>query len=426
MRVFLFRSNDIEKSSYIWNMAGSMILAFQSVILLMVITRVIGLEAAGIYTIAYANANLFLTIGKYGMRYFQVSDVKDEYSFPEYLSSRWITTMAMLVVSIIYGIVLSGRDGYSIDKIYIILWMCLFKAVDSLEDVYHGLYQQKGRLDVASKVLTLRMVITILFFVIVLIVTKNLCWALILSTVLTMVLFVVFTFITFNLFKSDKVKIRWRKVGAVLIQCFPLFVGGFLSFYIGNAPKYAIDMYLSDEMQACYGFIAMPVFVIGLLNGFIFNPMLYKISLLWYNKEVKTFIKRTVRQSLIVVAITIICMLGGYLLGIPVLSALYSTDLSNYKTELLILLLGGGFLGLSGWLNTVLTIMRYQHTVIFAYGIVALLALVTSNSIVSKYEILGASLLYTGLMAILCLAFILLIIYGLIKSQRTMSKKALS
>lgn len=426
MRVFLFRSNDIEKSSYIWNMAGSMILAFQSVILLMVITRVIGLEAAGIYTIAYANANLFLTIGKYGMRYFQVSDVKDEYSFPEYLSSRWITTMAMLVVSIIYGIVLSGRDGYSIDKVYIILWMCLFKAVDSLEDVYHGLYQQKGRLDVASKVLTLRMVITILFFVIVLIVTKNLCWALILSTVLTMVLFVVFTFITFNLFKSDKVKIRWRKVGAVLIQCFPLFVGGFLSFYIGNAPKYAIDMYLSDEMQACYGFIAMPVFVIGLLNGFIFNPMLYKISLLWYNKEVKTFIKRTVRQSLIVVAITIICMLGGYLLGIPVLSVLYSTDLSNYKTELLILLLGGGFLGLSGWLNTVLTIMRYQHTVIFAYGIVALIALVTSNSIVFKYEILGASLLYTGLMAILCLAFILLIIYGLIKSQRTMSKKALS
>lgn len=418
MRNFLFKSKDLERSSYIWNMAGSMLLAFQSVILLMIITRVLGLEVAGVYTIAYANANLFLTIGKYGMRYFQVSDVKEDYTFNEYVSSRWITTIVMIGVSIVYIFILSGREGYSDEKSYIILWMCLFKAVDSLEDVYHGLYQQKGRLDVASKILTIRMSLTILFFGVVLIVIKSLYWALILSTILTTALFLVLTAITFNFFRSDEEIIKWGNVKALLIQCFPLFVGGFLSFYIGNAPKYAIDMYLSDEMQACYGFIAMPVFVIGLLNGFIFNPMLYKISLLWHNKDVKQFIKRIVYQSLIVVAITLACILGGYLLGIPVLSILYSTDLSDYKAELLILLLGGGFLGLSGWLNTVLTIMRYQYTVIFAYGIVAIIALIASKPIVAAYEVFGASVLYTGLMAILCLIFVLLIVYGLLKTTK--------
>ena len=63
---FLIQSNNIGKDSLVWNMVGSMIMAFQSVIMLMILTRVLGLNEAGIFTIAYANANLFVTIGKYG------------------------------------------------------------------------------------------------------------------------------------------------------------------------------------------------------------------------------------------------------------------------------------------------------------------------------------------------------------------------
>ena len=74
METFLNQSKNPVRDSYIWNMAGSFLLAFQSVIILMVLTRICDLSEAGIFTIAYANANLFFTIGKYGMRYFQASD----------------------------------------------------------------------------------------------------------------------------------------------------------------------------------------------------------------------------------------------------------------------------------------------------------------------------------------------------------------
>lgn len=415
MHDFLFSSKDIERSSYIWNMSGSMLLAFQSVIMLMIITRALGLEAAGIYTIAYANANLFLTIGKYGMRNFQVSDVKGRYSFGDYFASRCATTMAMLLVSVFYIMITAQRYGYSKEKSYVILWMCLFKAVDSLEDVFHALYQKHGRLDVASKILTLRMAITILFFGFNLIVTKNLLKSLIISTLVTIVLFMVSIFITYDNFEITNLKWNINTVKNLLLLCFPLFAGGFLSFYIGNAPKYAIDIYLSDEVQANYGFIAMPVFVIGLLNGFVFNPILYKISVMWHEQRRKEFIKCILRQCLILAIITVMCMGGGYLLGIPVLSILYHTDLTGYRIELLILLLGGGFLGLSGLLNTVVTIMRYQRMVIFIYGIVAIVAMLLSKPVVSRYQILGASVMYTLLMAILCVLFVCLIVYGLMK-----------
>lgn len=201
----------------------------------------------------------------------------------------------------------------------------------------------------------------------------------------------------------------------LLWNCFPVFASAFLSFYIGNAPKYAIDAQLTDEMQACYGFIAMPVFVIGLLNGFILNPMLFKISCLWNDGKVKEFVRKTLFLAASVFFITVICIAGAYVLGIPVLSFLYNTNLSSYKAELMVLLVGGGFLGLSGVLNAVLTIMRYQKDLLIGYALVAVLAFFMANSIVQNYAIMGAAILYTVLMAVLCALFTLFTAFGIWK-----------
>jgi O-antigen/teichoic acid export membrane protein len=418
IKEFFLSDKEIERDSYIWNMIGSLLMAFQSVIMLMILTRTLGLLEAGVFTIAYANANLFLTIGRYGMRYFQVSDIRNQFGFAEYKMSRVISSIVMMGISIIYIIYAAQSNGYTMVKTQIIIWMCLFKLVDVLEDVFHGMYQKENRLDIASRVLSLRMVITIIVFGIGLIILKNLLISLIITTIVTTILFVLFTVWTFPYFGVKKRKADWNKVVKLLKVCFPLFVGTFFSFYIGNAPKYAIDAMLTDEIQACYGFIAMPVFVIGLLNSFIFNPMLYRMSMLWNEKKIKKFVLNTVGQVGIVAVITLVCIIGAYLIGVPVLSWLYNTDLSSYKTELLILLLGGGFLGLSGLLNAVITIIRYQQSLMWGYAVVAVVAFVFSDKVVGTYQILGASVLYTLLMGILCLIFIVLFIVGVFRNKK--------
>lgn len=417
LKKYLVNSKNIERDSYVWNMTGSMLTAFQSVILLMILTRTAGLIAAGIFTIAYANANLFLNIGKYGMRNFQVSDVKNQFSFKEYLYSRWITTCAMLIVSIVYIIYTSVLNDYTMEKTMIIFWMCLFKIPDAIEDVYYGDYQKKGRLDIGAKALAWRLILTLLLFACILIVFKDLLMALIISTIFTFMIMVVFIKCTASDFLEPENK-ALGKIGELLKQCFPLAAGAFLSFYIGNAPKYAIDSMLNDELQACYGFIAMPVFVVGLLNNFIFVPVIYKMSCLWEERKVRAFIRRTLVQVMIVSGITLVCIIGAYLIGVPVLSILYSTDLSPYKTELLILLLGGGFLGLSGLLNTMITIIRFQKFLLLGYGAIAVAALCLSNHIVRQWGMFGAALLYTMLMAALCVIFVVIFAVGIIKNRQ--------
>lgn len=424
MRKFLVTSGDIGRDSFVWNMAGSMLMAFQSVIMLMILTRVLGLREAGIFTIAYANANLFLTIGKYGMRNFQVSDVREQFSFYEYRTSRYITTLLMIFVSVAYVAYVGSKNGYTLEKSLIIIWMCLFKVVDVVEDIYHGFYQQKGRLDIAGKALTIRLAVTILIFAIDLIILKNLLWVLIVSTVVTFILFVILTKWGYeeliNLVRKEK---KFANIVELLKICFPLFLGSFLAFYIGNAPKYAIDSILNDELQACYGFIAMPVFVIGLLNNFIFNPMIYKMSVMWNEGKVKKFVKLFLLQIVVVAAITVTCIAGAYLLGIPVLSILYNTDLEPYKRELLVLLLGGGFLALSGLLTTIITIIRFQRALVTGYIIVAIMAYLYSPVLVEKYSMMGASVLYMALMVILCAIFIVILGYGLMKKGKGYEKE---
>ena len=308
IKAFLISDKNIERDSYLWNMIGSLLMAFQSVIMLMILTRTLGLVDAGIFTIAYANANLFLNIGKYGMRYFQVSDVKGQFTFADYRMSRVLTSIAMIMVSVGYVMYSAAAKGYTMEKTQIIIWMCLLKTIDAVEDIYHGLYQNRARLDVASKAMTLRLVISTVVFALGLILLKDQLLALIITTVITALVFILFTKWTYVEFQIPGEKAKWKKVIQLLRVCFPLFAGAFLSFYIGNAPKYAIDAMLTDELQACYGFIAMPVFVIGLLNNFIFNPMLYQMSVLWSEKRIKEFVKKTVIQTGIIAVIKIVCI----------------------------------------------------------------------------------------------------------------------
>ena len=139
LKRFLTESKNVEKSAVFWNMAASMLMAFQSVIILIVIGRTIDDDGvtAGIYTFGNTLNNMFLSIGKYGIRFFQVSDVDREYNFREYRMSRIITTIAMTLISTAYVLIVANQNGYSDVKTITIIWLCLFKLADSFEDVFY-------------------------------------------------------------------------------------------------------------------------------------------------------------------------------------------------------------------------------------------------------------------------------------------------
>lgn len=409
------------RSTYLWNTASGLLMAFQSVIMLVVLTRTCDVTTSGIFTLAYANASLFLNLGKYGVRNFQVSDVNEEYDFKEYFVARLISVSVMIVLGSACLAFSARTVGYSIEKSLTLFMMLMFKAVDAMEDVFHGNYQQHGRLDVGAKMLTLRMVTMIALYACLIFITRNLLLALTATTIFTGSFFVTETLwvrrhfglpVTERTHSCDSRKVL-AQVGKLLHESFPVFLATFLLFYIGNAPKYAIDAVMDDAAQAHYGFIAMPVFVVGLLANFIYNPIIASLAESWYHGERAAFARRFALQVLIIVGITVTCVVTAWLIGVPVLNLLYNTELEHYKLDLAILMVGGGLLAVATLFTTGITIIRCQGKLTVGYIVVASIAAVVSPHAVSTAGIDGASWIYLLLMALLSLWFGGVFVFGI-------------
>ena len=433
--------NKNEAGNYIWNAIGGMLNAGQSVFVLIIVTRVCGLEAAGLYSIAFATGNLFMYLGNYGVRNYQVSDVDEKFPFRSYILHRLLTVALMLLASAVYCAYSLLRGGYSPAKTMTVAAMCLLKAIDCLEEVLEGRLHQRGRLDLAGKMMTVRLLVSIGGMLAVLVATRNLLTATNAAIILAAAAVILMAAAcrrtllplqpapelvadvgnagaapgaaaknrgaaTSPAATSAAVSAARRgalRDAAVLMRvCFPVCAANFLSFYLINAPKYAIDAAMNETAQAQYNFIAMPVFVIQLLGMFVYQPVLVRMTLSWNRADKKGFLRDFLRITAGLLIIAALCLGGAYVLGIPVLSALYATDLSALKPELLLILAGGVFLAMNSFYSAVLTLMREQNRIPFMYLAGAVLSLILTPRFVGISGIMGAVISFVLIMAIVC------------------------
>lgn len=404
------KKENIQKNSVIWNMIASLEYSLQSALLILVITRVGGLKDAGIFTIAYTITQMMSTIGSYGMRSFQSSDVLDQYKFETYFTSRIVSTFVMIVATIVYA-VMHGCTG---NKMVLVVILCIYRTVDVLEDVYQGHIQKKDRLDIASKCNALRIFISTVLFGIVFCFTKDLVLASIAFSFSTIFVFVVLNHIANKSFDEIHSRFEFKGVISLMWVCLPICVGGFLYNYLVNAPKYAIDRLLSDELQTIFNILFMPVFVINLLSSFIFKPLIVKMSLIWSKGKKKELIKMVAIQSAVIVVLTAVIAVAGGVLGLDLLELFYGVDLSHYRMILVVLLMFGGIAAVSAYYSVVLTIVRMQKFIIISYVCGLICNFIMIDRLVKKYEILGASLSYGLSVSIVVITMII----GIVLSMR--------
>ena len=388
-----------DAGNFLWNAVGGVLNAGQSVFLLIVITRVCGLEAAGIFSIAFATGNLFLYLGNYGVRNYQVSDLSEKYSFHDYLWHRLCTVLLMLAAAAVYTAWSAKTGNYSHYKTACVLAMCACKAVDCLEEVFEGRYQQKGRLDRSGKLVTFRLLVSIGGMIAVLLVTRDLLTAVWWGVFLAAAAAALIIWRYRETAAFERTAFSFSGIVGLMRECFPVCAANFLSFYLINEPKYAIDAAMDETAQACYNFIAMPVFVIQLLNMFLYQPMLIRMTASWENGRRKEFLGYFGRICGALALISAPILLAVWILGIPILSWLYATDLSTLRTELLLIMTGGIFLAFNGFYCAVLTIMRKQKEIPLTYLAGAVLSLAATPAMVRENGIIGAVLSFVLVMA---------------------------
>ena len=88
----------------------------------------------------------------------------------------------------------------------------------------------------------------------------------------------------------------------------------------------------------------------------------------------------------------ILIFLIGAFIAIPALDIVYGTNLKQYQTSFVVLLLGGIASTFSTICDNILTIFRKQHFLVISFTVGYIVSILTAKPLVSKFEIFGASL----------------------------------
>ena len=355
------------KHNFKWNTIAGLINAAQSLLITMFITRTMGLRYAGIYSLSYSVASLSFSVGTFSVRNFQVTDINDKYSFKMYCKMRKISVSFMLLIVLLYCIWGWSRKSYSVEKIEIIFLVTFLKAIDAIEDLYDGFLQKEGRLDISGKIMAMRTMIVLLTVGVMINFTFDLVISLFVASIVSVIVLWVSVVNVKDVFLIKNYPDNDFIIKDLILECYPLFLSSFLALYISSASKYAIDNLYTEELQAIYGFISMPIFVIALFTNFLYQPILIKLVEEWKHKKYFVFLKRIFLQVFSIILVTIVIEVIAYFWGVQGLFILYGSDVSMYKTELLIILLGSGFYAIAQFFFTVLIILRHQKGGLICY-----------------------------------------------------------
>lgn len=348
---------------YVWNSLGTGAWGAVFPLLTIVCTQLVGVEQAGMFSMAFVTGLLLMFLGNYGVRTYQLSDLDEQHSFSDYQLNRVLTCILMMVAGYAYCML----RGYDDTMFLICMGVYSYKMVDALADVYEGRLQQMDKLYLAGISQAFRSVVAIVVFSLFLFLTRNLAAASIAMAVAAAATFLV---LTLPLAFLETPKSRRLSMGSVLElfkECFPLFIALFMYNLIDNMPKFVMEGMLPYENQLYFNALYFPAHALLLTVQVVYKPQLVRIANVWAQAKRKRFDLIIIAMLLLVLAVTVGLMAIMSTVGIPILGFLYGLDFSQYLGLSLIMVAAGGVTAAIDFLYQVITVLRKQSSVMKLY-----------------------------------------------------------
>lgn len=401
------------RKNFIWNLIGSTAASFISLFLMMTVTRLNGIDDAGIFSFAFSTASVFLVIGTYSGRTFQVTDKNKKTTDSDYFYLKITTCVAMLIVGLIFCLV----RGYNLEKLLIIMLLISFRATEVVAEFAYAVIQKKDRLYQVGRSMFIKAVVGFIGFVVIDYLTKNIALSCIMIIVANVVPIALYDLP--NLFKTNFhfERCDYKKVWYLLKIGFFTFGFTILNLYVINAARYVLDSTADDSMQTIYGIVLMPATVLSLAGQYLIQPFLTSFKK-FFATDAKKFQALVIKLCLALLGIGAVCVVAAWLLGIPVLELLYAIELDGNLLGLILIILGGVFNALVLVLSTSLVTMRRTSDQFWIYCVTAIAALLLSHLLTTGNDVVGACLSYMLSMAFLLLLYIGVFWYRLRELKR--------
>lgn len=396
------------KKDYLWNSLGSLLQSAISPVLLIVITRLNGIDDSGLFSFAISLSVVFWAVSLWGGRTYQVSDVKREFSSGGYVAVRFVASLIVAISAVVFCVL----NGYSTTKTGLIMILVTFKILESIADSLYGVLQIHHKLYVAGMSLTMKAMLGFTAFMAVDIVTKNVIYgtlAILLVNVLIIFLYDILWVRRVETIAVNK-KLLKEYTGqaiAIMKHTSAVFVVMFLTMFSLNIPRYFLDKSHPDQI-GYFGIMAMPITLLGLFISFIIQPNVVNLSELLVKGKLKEFARIVSKINHITFGIGVLSVVLSYLVGVWVLNTIFGININNFRLDLTIIVIGAAANAFVSIYVNLLIIMRRFKGQFYTLLLTDILAVAVSMCLIERLAMLGSVLVFM-LISFLQLALLLVI-----------------
>jgi len=397
------------KKDYLWNSLGSLLQSAISPVLLIVITRLNGIDDSGLFSFALSLSVVFWAVSLWGGRTYQVSDVKREFSSGGYVAVRFIASLIVAISAVVFCVL----NGYNATKTGLIMILVTLKMLESIADSLYGVLQIHHKLYVAGMSLTMKAMLGFAAFMAVDIVTKNVIYgtlAILLVNVLIIFLYDILWVRRVEVITANK-KLLKEYTGqaiAIMKHTSAVFVVMFLTMFSLNIPRYFLDKSHPDQI-GYFGIMAMPITLLGLFISFIIQPNVVNLSELLVKGKLKEFARIVSKINHITFGIGVLSVVLSYLVGVWVLNTIFGININNFQLDLTIMVIGAAANAFVSIYVNLLIIMRRFKGQFYTLLLTDILAVVVSMCLIERLAMLGSVLVF--MMISLLQVTLLLVIY---------------
>ena len=397
-----------KKNNYIWNSLGSFLQSAISPILLIIITRLNGIDDSGLFSFALSLSVVFWAVSLWGGRTYQVSDVRREFSSGDYITVRFVTSLIVIISAIAFCLL----NGYNVTKTSLIMILVVFKILESIADSLYGVLQIHRKLYIAGISLTMKAILGFGAFIAVDFFTKNVIYGAL--AILLVNILVIFFYDILWVQRVESIAVSREIVRKYITQAIvimkrtsPVFVVMFLTMFSLNIPRYFLDKAHPDQI-GYFGIMAMPITLLGLFISFIIQPNVVSLSELLDKGKRKEFARIVGKINQITFGLGVVSVVLSYLIGVWILNTIFGIAIDNFRLDLTIMVIGAAANAFVSIYVNLLIIMRRFKGQFYTLLLTDILAVAVSMCLIERLAMLGSVLVFM-MISLLQLALLLVI-----------------
>ena len=312
----------------VWNTVGSFTYLICQWLLTFILVRCFDdVDGAGQLSLAMSITNIFYTLAHFNVRSYLISDIQGNFKIPEYSAFRLLTCGFSITACYIY----ISCFGYNREQFFCILFYMIFRLGEAWVDLLHGMEQRRSRMDIGGLSLFVRGILLIVSFVTVFYFTDNFNLSILAMAVSTWS-YILLADVSFaKKFEDFRPAFSWEKMKSMMGIFLLVTTASFLGLIASNFPRQILESRMGSEILGIYSTVATPAVIVQVAATYVFNPVLTEFAVLYNHKDSKDrFTKFVLKIIGILVALSVVCLVGAAALGEWGLNLLYGQRIAEH------------------------------------------------------------------------------------------------